>query len=435
MKFFHSYRKTRERANNQNFSTEPMSSGLYQKNPNRSFSEGTSRGFAQIGGNGNRILFAAVCIILSALVAFGFGFGGVMFANMISENSWKQSLHLDDPSSVLEKDESAPSELGSAGADVLSVSQVVNKVKDAVVTIEATISTSSDFGGAKEKTQFGSGVIVSNAGYILTCHSIINGAKSIDVTLGSENTYEAALVGSDSYSDVAVLKIDPKEPLTSVKQGCSANLIIDEFVVAIDNPSGTLSGSVTTCVVRDVDRTVSMPDGTYMTLIPTDAIINSANSGGALFNLKGELIGVVDAKYASSDAEKTSFVIPIDYAYKIQMDLIEYGYRRNIADDGLETMDVTQEGIDSNKNYHDSFGIYSAGVYVVSSKYCTELKNADRIISIEGVAVNTTKELENQFKKCSVGDTVTIVASRAGEKFTVKMKAQEYVPDYLNKTK
>ena len=374
------------------------------------------------------VLIAVACIVICALVSFGAGFGGVIYANKLVKNDNDDTLHLDDPSAALQKAESEFSVYGSAGDEVLTVSQVANKVSDAIVVINATVYTSTIF-GTSESTSAGSGVVISDTGYIVTCHHVVENAKNIQVSLTSGKVYEATLVGSDPLSDLAVLKITPEEALTAVKQGCSADLVVGEYVVAIGNPLGTLSGTVTSGIISATERSIAMTDGSEMTLLQTDAAINSGNSGGGLFNLQGELIGIVNAKYASSGVEGLAFAIPIDSAYEVQQDLIQYGYRRNIIDTGLETLDVTERDITVSKNYYAQFGISTAGVYVYSSEYTDELKNADRIISIDGVAVNTTEELNAEFKKHNVGDTVTIIASRAGAEFSVQMILREYIPD------
>lgn len=381
-------------------------------------------------GGSNKFLFTAVAIALCALISFGAAFGGVLYANMILKNRSETapddgSLLNDDPSSVLDKSESEQSVYGSAGEDVLAISQVANKVEDAIVVIKATVYTTGIFGGSTGESA-GSGVIVSDSGYILTCNHVVDGAKSIQVTLTSGTTYDAALVGSDEYSDLAVLKISPKETLVSVRQGCSADLVVGEYVVAIGNPLGTLNGTVTSGIISSTERTITMSDGSEMTLIQTDTAINSGNSGGGLFNLQGELIGIVNAKYASSGVEGLAFAIPIDSAYEVQEDLIQYGYVRGIVDTGLEVRLITQSEINLYYAFH---GIDTPGIYVIDSEHATELKNGDRIVSVNGVKVETVEALEAEFDKHEVGDTVTIVAERDGEEFSVSMVLEEYVPD------
>jgi serine protease Do len=379
--------------------------------------------------------------LLSVTLSFVAGFGGACLANhfemesseadKINESPKKEDLYHSEPENVIDKSDSVSSPFGSAGEDVFTVSQVVQKVQDAVVVIDATVVTGTSFWGEEQiSVSSGSGVIISEDGYILTCHHVVNNAKSVTVTLNSGSKYEASLVGSDQASDLAVIRIKPKtdEPLVFAEQGCSADLIVGERVVAIGNPLGTLGGTVTDGIVSATERNIVTNDGTKMTLLQTNAAINSGNSGGGLFNLDGKLIGVVNAKYASAGVEGLAFAIPIDSAYTVELDLIEYGYVRGIVDHGLTTLDVTQANLNS---YNYRYGIDTVGVYVVSSENSDLLKNKDRIVSVNNQKVTTTAEMNQIIDQCKVGDTVSIVISRNGEESTVSLRLEEYVPDSI----
>jgi serine protease Do len=185
---------------------------------------------------------------------------------------------------------------------------------------------------------------------------------------------------------------------------------------------------VTDGIVSATERNIVTNDGTKMTLLQTNAAINSGNSGGGLFNLDGKLIGVVNAKYASAGVEGLAFAIPIDSAYTVELDLIEYGYVRGIVDHGLTTLDVTQANLNS---YNYRYGIDTIGVYVVSSENSDLLKNKDRIVSVNNQKVTTTAEMNQIIDQCKVGDTVSIVISRNGEESTVSLRLEEYVPDSI----
>ena len=381
------------------------------------------------------LLTVALCVCLS----FGAGYGGALLYNELNEVPGQKEDDVydapiaggqnnDHPEEVLDKSESSGSAFGSAGESVFSVSQVVSKVEDSVVIIDVTVRSTSIFGGISSSTGSGSGVIISETGYILTCHHVVENAETIVVTLNSGSRYEAVLVGSDAASDLAVLQIAPREQLTHVQQGCSADLVAGEWVVAIGNPLGMLGGTVTTGIISATERNIATSDGSNMTLLQTNAAINSGNSGGGLFNLRGELIGIVNAKYAAEGVEGLAFAIPVDSAFVVEQDLIQYGYVRGVVDDGLVTLDVTADNL---KYYYYNYKIDKVGVYVVSSEYCEGLANKDLILSVNGVAVGTTAELNAEISKYKVGDVITVVASREGAAFTVSLTLKEYVPDSI----
>lgn len=372
-----------------------------------------------------------IAAVLCLAISFASGFGGAWIGiRMFSDDAENSSISSDDailhedPTQILDKTPSSPSIYGSAGDDVLSISQVVQNVEDSVVVINVTAQYSS--------TSSGSGVIISENGYILTCHHVVDGATEITVTLNSGSHYAASLVGSDESSDLAVIRITPSEnePLTWAVQGCSADLAVGERVVAIGNPLGTLGGTVTDGIISATERTIETSDGNTMTLLQTNAAINQGNSGGGLFNLDGKLIGIVNAKYAATGVEGLAFAIPIDVAYEVQLDLIKHGYVRGVIDHGLSVQYV--EVTSRNQAYYQTkYGIHESGVYVLESEYCTDLVLADRIISINGVEIHSVSELEEAFDGLAVNDIVTVEASRNNEPFTTTIVLQEYVPDYI----
>lgn len=379
-------------------------------------------------------------IALCACVAFLGAFGGSMYINYLfkinaaeeqdADQEPLQNVLSENPEEVLSRVDSEASVYGSAGEDVFAVSGVVRKVQNAVVVIDV-VSSSSAYGSAS--TGAGSGVIISEDGYLLTCNHVVEGASSVRVTLNSGEVYQATLVGSDESSDLAVLKIDPGEnKLTYVEHGRSEHLVVGEEVVAIGNPLGTLGGTVTTGIISATERNIQMSDGSVMTLIQTDAAINSGNSGGGLFNLDGDLVGIVNAKYSASGVEGLAFAIPIDSAYVVELDLIEYGYVRGVVDHGLSITEISQNDWSYYKNYYYyNYGISEPGLYINSSKYSDELQYLDRIVSVGGVEISTKKEFEAEIDQCEVGDEVTVEVMRNGVKITVSLTLQEYVPERL----
>ena len=395
------------------------------------------------GGFAKTFLTIVLCVVLS----FGAGLGGVCVGyrylkseagdngSNVNDPPSQDSLLSNDPEGLLSRTDAEYSPYGSAGEDAYAISEVVRMVQDAVVVIQATVTTANSWGVATEGTSSGSGVIISTEGYILTCHHVVDGAKSVTVQLNSGSTYQAMLVGSDEKSDLAVLKIQPtdSEPLTAAKHGKSGYLVVGERVVAIGNPLGTLGGTVTDGIISATERQIQTETGTVMTLLQTNAAINSGNSGGGLFNLKGELVGIVNAKYAASGVEGLAFAIPIDSAYEVELDLIEFGYVRGIIDHGLTFLEIN----DSNFQYYQyKYRITEKGLYVVSSKLNDSLKNRDRIVSVNGKSVSTEADFENALEGCQVGDVLTIAYARysgsSSTTYQTEITVQEYVPDSIN---
>ena len=337
------------------------------------------------------------------------------------------SVHRENPEDILIRSGSQTSEGDPSSAETLAIADVVRLVQDSVVEIY-TAYGSSGSGSA------GSGVIISETGYVLTCNHVVEDASSVVVMLKNGKQYNAQLVGTDAATDLAVIKINPAETdkLVAVIHGISGNLVAGETVVAIGNPLGTLGGTVTHGIISATERKVSFTgnDGskTEMTLLQTDAAINSGNSGGGLFNLRGELIGIVNAKYASTGVEGLGFAIPIDSAYTVECDLIEYGYVRGVVDHGLTLLDITA----SNRYYYYRYGISDTGLYVVSSKYNSDLVNKDRILSVNGITVNTTDELNAIVKELSIGDILNIRYIHNGETRETTIRLREYVPDNVS---
>ena len=378
-------------------------------------------------------------VLLCVSLSFCAGVGGVIFAkrNLLDDSASgdqinpapsSDSLHNSDPEGLLDRSDIEYSPYGSAGEDAFAISEVVRMVENSVVVINAKVPTYNVWGGASESVSAGSGVIIHEEGYILTCNHVVDGASEVTVTLSDGTSkYAASLVGKDEASDLAVLKIQPKaeQPLTAAKHGKSGYLVVGEHVVAIGNPLGTLGGTVTDGIISATERRVETDNGT-MTLLQTNAAINSGNSGGGLFNLKGELIGIVNAKYAASGVEGLAFAIPIDSAYEVECDLIEFGYVRGIVDHGLTMVEVNQDNLQS---YYYKYNIQILGIYIVSSNINTDLKNKDRIVSINGTEVKTIAEFDAVIENCKVGDVITIVYERSSQTYETSITLEEYIPD------
>lgn len=345
-----------------------------------------------------------------------------------SQGNMSQGTQTEGSVVIYKQPPQSSSGLTSAGEAFNSYTEVYNAVSDSVVEITTETVQNSTFMGQYVSTGAGSGVIISDTGYIVTNNHVIDSARNIKVTLKSGESYTATLVGTDEESDIAIIRIDPQgKELSVAVLGSSADVKVGEYVVAIGNPLGSLGGTMTEGIISATERQISI-DGESMTLLQTSAAINPGNSGGGLFNMRGELVGVVNAKASGEDIEGLGFAIPIDSAYTVMCDLIEYGYVRGVPDCGLSTIDITAQNLYTFYRY----GITSTGVMIYESKYTDELKSGDMILSVNGTDVSTSAEIESIIRTCSVGDSVVFTVQRSGKSINVSLTLRERIPDYIN---
>ena len=315
-------------------------------------------------------------------------------------------------------------DLGDATGSELTVSQIVDKNADAVVEILMSGTQQNMWGQLQLVQGAGSGVIIKEDGYIATNYHVIQGANKVEVTLHNGKSYTASIVGSDPANDIAVIKIDAKG-LTTATVGDSSTVEVGDLAVAIGNPLGQLGGTATTGIISALDRTLDV-EGTSLTLMQTDAAINGGNSGGGLFNSKGELIGIVESKASAVGVEGLAFALPINNVAPIINDFIENGGNVKAADAtpavGVVISDVSEE----NAQY---YGLESAGVYIAQVTGENAMKAGfqpeDRIVSFNGTKITNSNEFITLVRKCKVGDTVTIVVSRKGQEIEIKTELEE----------
>lgn len=308
-----------------------------------------------------------------------------------------------------------------------------SKVLPSIVGIKVEYTVTSNFlqGMSQNAQAEGSGIIVSNDGYILTNNHIINSSDSsiyyevseatkVYVYLYNDETpYEATIVGTDEETDLAVIKIE-KDDLTAAELGDSDSVKIGEFAMAIGNPLG-MESSVTSGIISAVNRTVTSEDGTTYNLIQTDAAINSGNSGGALVNSEGKVIGINTLKLSGSGVEGMGFAIPINDTIDIYKQLIENGkvLRPYIGIGGVDLDEV------SAKHYNLPSGIYIKEINSNSPAASSDLKTGDVITAIDGTEVSTMDELNEIKNKKNIGDEVTLEVYRNGETKQVKVTLGE----------
>jgi serine protease Do len=298
----------------------------------------------------------------------------------------------------------------------MSIEDVVINVKHSVVEIQTERISTSRFMREFVSTGAGSGVIISTDGYIVTNDHVISGAKSITVRLSNEQEYQATLIGTDAQTDLAVLKINATG-LQPAIMGHSSGLLVGQTAIAIGNPLGELGGTVTAGIISALDREITI-GGETMSLLQTDAAVNPGNSGGGLFNLYGELIGVVNAKSSGSEIEGLGFAIPIDFAQIVIEQLIEYGFVRGRVDSGFVLVDI-QDAFTAM-----SYRIQQLGLYI-SNSISTDFQNGDRITAVDGQTVRNLAEWNSRMSKYNVGDTVNITVVRNGSSISLALTLTE----------
>ena len=360
------------------------------------------------------LLRVAACIGVVAL-GFGGGLAGTVVASRTGLTGGQVVVQ------QVQRDTNTDSvSQGSTNGTNLSIQDVAALVQPSVVAIttEQMVSTNTWFGGSYVQSGAGSGIIISQDGYILTCAHVVSGATSVKVQLnGSDQSYDATVVGVDSTSDIAVLKIDATG-LTPAVIGDSDKLAVGETTVAVGNPLGTLSNTVTQGIVSALNRQVTVEDND-MTLIQTDTSISPGNSGGGLFNANGELIGVVNAKSSYSEAEGIGFAIPINTAMDIAQQLIENGaVARPVL--GVSILDI-QDSSTAQQYGMSALGVYVADVTKGGGAEAAGVQRGDRIIAIDDTAVSSTSTVKSYLADKQVGDTVTLQVERDGKVLTLNV--------------
>ncbi len=304
--------------------------------------------------------------------------------------------------------------LTSAGESGMSVATVVNKVAASVVEITTETIVQSNYIGQYVTSGAGSGVIIAEEGFIVTNHHVIDGANTITVRLNDGTEFPALLVGSDEQTDIAVLWIHADDhPLTVATMGASYDLVVGEDILAIGNPLGSLGGTVTEGMISATAREINV-SGTNMTLLQVSAPINPGNSGGGLFNLAGELVGVVNAKMSSEEIEGLGFAIPSDTAYAVVCELIDHGYVRGRPSLGVALAEVST---------------WTGGRYVcVNDRSHSLLQYEDLIMAADGTRITTIADLTAVVRRKSVGDTIELLVFRGDKQLTLTLPIVEHIP-------
>lgn len=308
---------------------------------------------------------------------------------------------------------------------------VAEKVRPSIVGITVEYSVNSIFSKNGTATASGSGIIMSEDGYILTNNHIVNStsnnsyyevAKASKLTVylyNDETPYEAKIIGTDEQTDLAVIKIE-KSGLTACELGDSNSVKVGEFSMAIGNPLG-MQSSVTGGMISAVNREVTDSDGKTYILIQTDAAINAGNSGGALVNAEGKVIGVNTLKLSGTGIEGMGFAIPINSTLDIYEQLIQYNkVKRPYI--GITGLDLDEKTAEYNKLV---VGIYIKAIDDFSSAEKAGLKVGDVIVEADGKKITTMNELNEIKNTHKIGDEMTLKVNRNGKEVSVTLTLAE----------
>lgn len=379
---------------------------------------------------GGSVVFPFVSGILGATLVVGVCFGVPNIKNKLIETKSSNGSTSTITSSTVSNVVNTSDYSGTA-------INVANKVLPSIVGIKVEYEVNSIFyRQASTATATGSGIIISDDGYILTNNHIVDTSSSnsngynsyysvsesnkVTVTLYGDSTeYEATIVGTDSQTDLAVIKID-KTGLTPAELGDSDKVQVGEFAMAIGNPLG-LDTSVTCGVISATNREITDSDNKTYTLIQTDAAINSGNSGGALVNADGKVIGLNTLKISSTGVEGMGFAIPINSTIDIYQQLIEYNkVKRPYI--GISGVDLDEKTASANKLVQ---GIYVKSIDEFSAAEKAGVKIGDVIVGADGKEIKTMDELNNIKNSHQIGDTLTLKVNRNGKELDLTVTLQE----------
>lgn len=358
----------------------------------------------------------------------------IVSAQEVSENSSASKAGY--TSSEDQKTTAAVNTNTSASATALAkgsdVTAIAKQAGPSIVGIRMTVGSTrkNRYGVLNSQVSEGSGIIIRQDGYIMTNYHVVSNADPknslssytvLEVFLPDGREAKAAFIGGDSETDLAVIKIDlTKLPVADL--GDSSELEVGELAVAIGNPLGMeFAGSVTVGVISALNRTVEIDDRT-MNLIQTDAAINSGNSGGALLNSKGEVIGINSAKISASGVEGLGFAIPINDAKPIIDQLMTYGYVKGRPYIGISGIDITET---ISLYYSLPKGVYVSSVGSGSAAEKAGIKVGDVITKMDGKTIESMSDLEEVKAKHKAGDTVSVVIMRNNTTLTLKLTFDE----------
>ncbi len=356
------------------------------------------------------IVIAVLCAVISIILG--------MIGGYVSSTYLGGSIVYKVPSG---SDNNISEDVGSGK----TVAQVADEVSNSVVEISTESVRTGSYFNQYVTEGAGSGVIISADGYIVTNNHVVSGASKVTVRTKSGDSFTASVKGTDSTSDVALLKVEASG-LTPVVIGDSSTLKVGDTSVVIGNPLGQLGGTVTTGIISALDREIEI-SGSKMNLLQTDAAINPGNSGGGMFNSNGELVGIVVAKSSGESIEGLGFAIPVNDITNVIQDISQFGYVKGRPQLGVSLIDV------NNAQTAWQYGVSKYGVYVYSvnegsGAQQAGLKSGDLIQAVNDEAVSTSSDVKAIIQQHNVGETIVLTIVRDNKQQQISVTLGESLP-------
>ena len=365
---------------------------------------------------GNVTVKVIVLVLVCAIVGGLCGFGGAA----IARNSHRGET-------AIQQSDRAPVEVEIKKVDgqtAMTPAEVYASTVNSTVSIN-TATTRNVFGQVTESASSGSGFIITDDGYIVTNQHVVSGASEVTVTLYNGEEYPATIIGGDADYDVAVIKIESSD-LPAVTLGNSEDVNVGDWVMAIGNPLGELTFSMSQGSVSSSGRAINV-DGTPFNMLQVDCAINPGNSGGPLMNLYGEVVGIVSAKYSSysnTSVEGLGFAIPISDVQAIITDIIENGAVTDKAYLAITAGTMTEE-MAAQYNIDLTKGVFVYSVEKGGAGDRAGLRLGDIITELDGKTINTMNDLSMAKKGHKAGETVSLTYYREGEYHTTDLTFDE----------
>jgi len=377
---------------------------------------------------GGFLVSLCLCLLCALLGALG---GAALMGRGLNNRVSALEQRLEEPAAP-----AAAAEVASAGSraalnagEALSAGQIYDLACSQVVGVTTDVTYTNFFGMSSSSAVSGSGFILTADGYILTNYHVIEyahrGGYTITVMLHDGSKYEAVIVGTEQANDIAVLKIDAAG-LTPVSFADSDELAVGDRIFAVGNPLGELEFSMSQGWVSALDRVISTEDSVALNMFQIDAAVNSGNSGGPVYNERGEVVGIVTAKYSSAGVEGLGFAIPANDAARIADDLITKGYVTGKAFMGVS---IDQQYNATYARYYGTpLGAYVSRVEPGGAAARAGLQKGDIITALGGETVESYADLSQALRNYSAGDTTQLSVYREGQTLTLTITFDEYRP-------